>query len=112
MAFSVDSEMKDGIAILTLDGELDAAAAGEFRTEVEQVAQENPRRMVLMLDGLTFMASAGLRVLVFTKQKMGSAVDLYVVGAHDAVLETITMTGFHHSVIMLDEYDVEEIEGA
>ena len=111
MALTVNSEMKDGIAILTLGGELDAAAAGDFRTAVEQAAQEDPRRMVLMIAGLTFMASAGLRVLVFTKQKMGSDVDLYVVGAHDAVLETITMTGFHHSVIMLDEYDAAEIEG-
>ncbi len=111
MAFSVVTENRDGIAILTLGGELDAAAADEFRTAVEQAAQENPRRMVLMIQALAFMASAGLRVLVFTKQKMGSSVDLYVIGAHDAVLETITMTGFHHSVIMLDEYDAAEIEG-
>ncbi len=112
MAFTVNTETKDGIAILTLGGELDAASANEFRTAVEQAAQNDPQRMVLMIADLTFMASAGLRVLVFTKQKMGTAVDLYVVGAHDAVLETITMTGFHHSVIMLDEYDAAEIEGA
>lgn len=112
MAFEVTTQMKDGIAIITLVGELDAVAAGEFRTAVEEVAEANPRRMVLLIDQLTFMASAGLRVLVFTKQKMGADVDLYVVGAHDAVLETITMTGFHHSVIMLDEYDAVEIEGA
>lgn len=112
MAFTVESEMKDGIAILTLSGELDAAAANEFRSAVEEAAAQNPRRMVLILDDLTFMASAGLRVLVFTKQKMGSDVDLYIVGAHDAVLETIRMTGFHHSVIMLDSYDAAEIEGA
>ena len=112
MAFSVTSETKDDIAILTLSGELDAASAGDFRDAVEQSADDNPRRMVLVLQDLTFMASAGLRVLVFTKQKMGSSVDLYVVGAHDAVLETIQMTGFHHSVIMLDDYDAAEIEGA
>jgi anti-sigma B factor antagonist len=112
MAFAVNTEMKDGIAILTLSGELDAAAAGDFRAAVEQAAQENPWRMVLMLEDLTFMASAGLRVLVFTKQKMGANVDLYIVGAHDAVLETIQMTGFHHSVIMLDSYDAAEIESA
>lgn len=112
MAFTIETEMKDSVAILTLEGELDAAAASDFRTKVEEVAQKDPKSVVLMMDDLTFMASAGLRVLVFTKQKMGTGVDLYVVGAHDAVLETITMTGFHHSVIMLDEYDAAEIEGA
>ena len=112
MAFTVSSDIKGDAAVLTLSGELDAAAANDFRAAVEEAAESNPSKLALVIDDLTFMASAGLRVLVFTKQKMGSNVDLYVVGAHDAVLETITMTGFHHSVIMLDEYDAAEIEGA
>ena len=62
------------------------------------------------MDQLTFMASAGLRVLVFAKQRMGTGVDLYVVGAQAAVMETLEMTGFHYSVIMLTEYDATEIE--
>ena len=61
------------------------------------------------MDDLTFMASAGLRVLVFAKQKMPSDVDLYIVGAHDAVKETITMTGFHYSCTMLDSYDAPSL---
>ena len=110
MAINVTSIVTNGIAKITLAGELDAAAAGDFRNVVEQVSAEKPQRLVLIMDDLTFMASAGLRVLVFSKQKMGSGVDIYVIGAHDAVLETIEMTGFHHSVIMLEAYDAAEIE--
>jgi anti-anti-sigma factor len=110
MAFDVSSEQKNGIAKVSLAGELDASSAGEFRDAIEAVAQEQPRRLVLMMNKLTFMASAGLRVLVFAKQKMGRDVEIYVVGAHDAVLETIEMTGFQHSVVMLDEYDAAQIE--
>jgi anti-anti-sigma factor len=110
MAFDVSTEQKNGIAKVSLAGELDAASAGEFRTAIENLAPEQPRRLVLMMDKLTFMASAGLRVLVFAKQKMGSDVDIYIVGAHDAVLETIEMTGFHHSVVLLDSYDAAQIE--
>lgn len=110
MAFDVSTEQKNGIAKVTLAGELDAASAGEFRSAIEALAPEQPRRLVLMMNKLTFMASAGLRVLVFAKQKMGGNVDIYVVGAHDAVLETIEMTGFHHSVVLLDYYDAAQIE--
>jgi anti-anti-sigma factor len=105
MAFSIQSETIGNVVKLSLSGELDAGTAGEFRSAVESAAAENPERVVLILDELTFMASAGLRVLVFAKQKMGSGVDLYIAGAHDAVKETITMTGFDQSVLMVDSYE-------
>ena len=109
MAFSVTSETVNGIAKFTLVGELDAAAAGEFKAAIEQAAASQPKRVVLIMNELTYMASAGLRTLVFAKQKMGANVDIYVVGVQEAVRETIEMTGFHHSVIMLDTYDAAEI---
>jgi len=110
MAFSLTSETVNGIAKFTLVGELDAAAAGSFRDAIEQAATSRPKRVVLIMDALTYMASAGLRTLVFAKQKMGANVDIYVVGVQEAVRETIEMTGFNHSVIMLDTYDAAEIE--
>ena len=111
MAFSATSEVKNGIARITLSGELDASSAPEFRSAIEKVAAEKPRRLVLMLEGLEFMASAGLRVLIFAKQKLGGGTDIYVVGARPAIVETLEMTGFQHSVTMLPEYDAAQIEG-
>ena len=110
MALDLTTEHSGDIAVITLSGELDAGSAGSFRDAVEQIATESPKRVVLVMDQLKFMASAGLRVLVFAKQKMGTGVDLFVVGAHDAVLETIEMTGFHHIVIMMDAFDRSAIE--
>lgn len=112
MALTVTSEMTNGIARVTLAGELDAASAGAFRAAIDKVAAEKPRRLVLLMAGLEYMASAGLRTLVFAKQKMGAAVDIYCIGVRDPVRETIEMTGFHHSVTMLDTYDASEIENA
>jgi anti-anti-sigma factor len=110
MSFNISSEFTNGIARITLSGELDASVAGQFRDEIERMAAEKPRRLVLIMTDLEYMASAGLRALVFAKQKMGASVDIYTVGVHDAVLETIEMTGFQHSVIMLDAYDPQIIE--
>jgi anti-anti-sigma factor len=111
MAFDVTLEMTDnGIANITLSGELDAGAAPDFRTEIENAAAQQARRLVLLMQDLEYMASAGLRALVFAKQKMGSDVDVYVVAAQEPVLETIRMTGSHHSVYILESYDAAEIE--
>jgi len=106
MAFSVTSTiLEDGTAELSLFGELDASVANEFKSAVEKAAADKAKRLVLNMKDLEFMSSAGLRVLVFAKQKMGTNVDIYVIGAQDAVRDTIEMTGFHHSVIMQDEYN-------
>lgn len=110
MAFEANLEIANGIAKITLTGELDASVAGDFRAKIEEAAAQHVSKLVLLLDGLEYMSSAGLRTLVFAKQKMGQAVKIYVVGATEAVSEPIHQTGFHYSVIMMDSYDPGQID--
>jgi anti-anti-sigma factor len=111
MSFNISSELtKKGIAKIVVSGELDASVAEQFRDAIAGLAAQQPKRLVLTMKDLDYMASAGLRALVFAKQKMGRDVDIYVIGAHDGVMETIEMTGFSHSVILLNQYDAAEIE--
>lgn len=104
MALNVTVEEKNGVAKITLEGELDASVAEKFKQTVEQAAAMKPTKVVLLMDKLAFMASAGLRVLIFAKQKMGESVGIYVIGAQGPVLKTIQMSGFHHSVYLQDSY--------
>lgn len=108
MAFDLNTRRDRESAILWLSGELDAAAAPTLIREVEDLArQDGVKRLVLMLGDLSYMASAGLRALVFAKQKLGPSVDLYVVGAQAPVVETIELTGFHRSIVMLEAYEAD-----
>ncbi len=110
MAFTLTSTCNNRIARINLQGELDGSVAEQFRQAVADLAAQQPRRLVLDLSALDYMSSAGLRVLVFARQKMGGGIDIYVIGANEGVTETIEMTGMHHSVILLPEYDAAEIE--
>ncbi|CAN5720059.1 hypothetical protein BH23DEI1_BH23DEI1_08010 [soil metagenome] len=112
MAFDVQSHVTGNTAIMTLEGELDGAAAPAFRSGIEALAGgAEIERLVLMLGDLSYMASAGLRALVFAKQKLGGDVELVLVATQESVAETIEMTGFHHSVTMVDSYDTGERAG-
>ncbi len=110
MAFNTALSIENGIARITLTGELDASVAASFKDKIEEAAAQKPRRLVLIMSGLEFMSSAGLRALVFAKQKMGQGIDIFIVGAPPQIVEPIKQTGFHHSVVLLDTYDAEKIE--
>jgi len=110
MAFDATLEMKNDIGVITLTGELDASVAQTFRERIEEASANKARKLALQMEGLDYMSSAGLRVLVFAKQKMGSGVTIYVVGARPEVHEPIKQSGFIYSVTMLESYDASVIE--
>ena len=113
MAFTCSLVVEDRIAKITLSGELDAASAGGFRDRIAEAATtQDLRALVLMMADLDYMASAGLRTLIFAKQKMGAAVDIYVIAAQESITETLEMTGFQNSVISLPTYEAATIEKA
>jgi anti-anti-sigma factor len=105
MSFHSILETNNTIAKITLSGELDASTALEFKAKIEEAASQKPKQLVLMMQDLEYMASAGLRVLIFAKQKMGANVDIYAIAPQELVLDTIEKTGFHHSIIIQDFYD-------
>lgn len=103
MAFSADLKFNDDIATIDLSGELDASVANEFKTKVEEVASKSSiKRLILNMEKLEYMASAGLRVLIFAKQKMGTDIQLDVISPQDMVLETLKKAGLHHSVNIIN----------
>ena len=104
MAFDAKLAMTDSVAKITLTGSLDASSASRFKEVIEEAAVQSPSKLVLLMNDLDFLASAGLRVLIFAKQKMGAGVDIYVVGSQGPVLGTLEMSGFHHSVYIQEMY--------
>ncbi len=104
MALNVLLEKMNDDVRITLKGELDASVAEQFKEAIERASSEKPKRLVIFMNDLEFMASAGLRVLIYAKQKMGTNVSIYVIGCKGPVRNTLEMSGFHHSVYMQDSF--------
>jgi len=101
MPLQMSSSVEGKTARLELAGELDGASAPSVRDAVDKVLQSRPERLVLAVEKLTFMASAGLRVLIFAKQKQ-SDLKIYIVKPQETVLDTLQKTGFYQSVYIVD----------
>ncbi len=102
-------EVTDGIAKISLTGLLDASAVERFQ-EVLALATEKPLlRLVLLLQDLECITTAGLRALIFTKQKLGSNVDIYIVGAAENVKQFLKTSAFCEGVTVLDRYETVEM---
>ncbi|ARV57812.1 anti-anti-sigma factor [Nostocales cyanobacterium HT-58-2] len=110
MAFNATLETNNNIAKIRLSGELDAMTAPLFKAAVDKAASQGAKHLVLFLNELEYMSSAGLRVLIFAKQKMGAQADIYIVAAQPTVIDTLEKTGFDQSVILVDEDNAIELE--
>ena len=101
--FSVTYE--EGVAHIDLSGRLDATNAPALQEELKKLIGQPVRRLVFYAKDLEYMASAGLRVIIFAKQKIGADAQVYLIGAQEMVLEVIQMTGLDNFMVIQDSYD-------
>ncbi|BAY50085.1 hypothetical protein SAMD00079811_77140 (plasmid) [Scytonema sp. HK-05] len=102
-------EVTEGTAKISLSGLLDANAVKLFEEELEKATAQSINRLVLLLQDLKCISAAGLRYLIFTKQKLGSNIDIYVVGASEHVLDFLRKGAFCEGVTVLEQYDTVEM---
>ncbi|BAZ47626.1 hypothetical protein NIES4103_02280 [Nostoc sp. NIES-4103] len=102
-------EVTDGTAKISLTGLLDAAAVERFQEVLAKATQQPVKRLVFLLENLQCITTAGLRVLIYTKQKLGANVDIYIVGAPENVKHFLSTSAFHHGVTILEQYDGLEV---
>lgn len=103
MIFQATSSFSGGVATINLVGQLDADSAPAFMDEIVKIMALSPSRLVVMAEGLTFMSSVGLRVLIYARQRLGRALPIYFVQPQEALRETLTLTGFDRAVYIVDE---------
>jgi anti-anti-sigma factor len=102
MALDILSAVEAKTARIALTGELDGSAAPALRETVDKVLSGKPTQLVLQVERLSFMASAGLRILIFAKQKQPD-LKIYLVKPRPTIVDTLRKTGFYDGVYVTDD---------
>jgi anti-anti-sigma factor len=106
MALEIESSVDVRTARITLSGELDGSTAPVLRETVDKVLSGKPGTLVLYVEKLTFMASAGFRVIIFAKQKLPT-LKIYLIKPNAAIVDTLHKTGFFDGVYVADAEPTE-----
>lgn len=102
----VKNEIRKGAAVVTVSGRVDSVTAGALDEQLARIAKENSK-MVLDMQGVTYLSSAGVRAIVRAlqnAQKAGGGVFLANVSdSVERVLETVGMLHVLRSFRTVDD---------
>jgi anti-anti-sigma factor len=82
-------------------GDVDGSTAPQVRDAVDKLLNNSPSTLVLQMEHLGYMSSAGLRVLIFAKQKSPN-LKIYVVKPQAPIIDTLKKTGFYDGVYVTE----------
>jgi anti-sigma B factor antagonist len=84
----------DGVKVVTLDGEIDASTAGAVQQQILVLAQAEVR-LLLDMTRVSYMSSAGLRVLLSVYRQVDARKGkIVLVGLAEGIRDTMDTTGF------------------
>ena len=94
------------VSKVKLHGHIDASIAPALMDELKPlIAQKDKvKKLVFYADELEYIASAGIRAIVFAKQKLGGKVQVFLIGALATVIDVFKMTGIDKFLTIQDTF--------
>ena len=105
MALTIEVVQNDVHVSITLAGDVDTKTAPELLSKLVALELNVLEQLRLDLQAVNFVSSAGLRAIVFAKQKMPHESTIYVIGASEQIIETITKTGLGNVIKIVESAD-------
>jgi anti-anti-sigma factor len=90
---NIDIVERDGSVIVVLDGEIDLCAAPEFEASLTRVGAGHTKPIVVDLDRVSFMDSAGVHVLLQFALAAGNGSRLALTRGSPQVRRLLEVTG-------------------
>lgn len=107
MSLSIQVESAHPLVTLHVEGQIDTQSAPQVLDALTKLQLAELEELRIIATALSFMSSAGLRALVYAKQKMPHTSRLIVVGANEGIADVIVKTGLGDAVMLVAS--VEEI---
>jgi anti-sigma B factor antagonist len=93
------------VAVIRFHGNLDTNSAPEGQQSLNKIIDDGGSKLLVNLAGVDFVSSAGLRILLVTAKRLGSAGgDMRISNLNEVVDEVFEMSGFS---TILDVYETE-----
>ena len=91
------------VKVVKIEGELDTSASPEAQSQLNQLREQGAKKILLNLEKLEFISSAGLRVLLATAQELKiDGGDLRLCSLNETVKEVFDISGFSTLLMVLD----------
>jgi anti-sigma B factor antagonist len=106
MNLHLGTSERDGVMVLSAQGEIDVATAPQLRQEIVEIASAGSGPLVVDLDGVDFLDSTGLGVLVSGLKRFRTlGTDLLLVSTRTRVLRVFEITGLMQVFSISDTVD-------
>lgn len=90
---TIDKKQDGNDLTLVLSGRLDTTTAPQMEAVVKE-SLEGIKNLTLDFTELTYVSSAGLRVLLTAQKKMNAQGKMRVIGVSEQIMEIFEVTGF------------------
>lgn len=105
-SISFNREQVGDIEICRISGKLDANTASEVEKKLQDAINSGHKKLVLDLQGLDYLSSAGMRVLLQTYRKIeASHGEMVLTSLNEKVLEIFAIAGLDHFFVLTSTED-------
>jgi anti-sigma B factor antagonist len=105
MAIQVEVLTRDGMTVVAVAGEIDGGSASGLQAQILPLLQQDGS-LILDLTGVTYMSSAGLRVLLLLyRQAVSRNGRVALAGVAETIRDTMAVTGFLKFFAVADTVD-------
>lgn len=100
----IDTRQVDDVTVVDMTGRLDTSTSGDAYDQMVGIAKSGVTKVILNLDKMEYVSSAGLRVILTAGKLLKSSMgEMKICHANGVVKEVLETSGFNHIIDIYDE---------